>query len=370
MGSADLAVDSYAKAFDLNPGAVVIANQYAGMLLRQGKNSQADEVLQRSINSGNRSVDAVKLLTQSKLAQGQWEEAENLARELQKIEGQEAISQQVLGVVFQGKEQTGESIEAFRRAHDLAPDAPQPMVALARTYIRDNRTDEARKFLESVLESLLGQISLLEKDTDSAIARFNRIIEVNPSLDIGYRTLASIYRSLGQLGKAEESIKRGLEANPDRVSLQMSLASLYEMRRQFDQAIEIYEAMLEKNPNILVAKNNLASLLTDYRGDQASLERALEMSVELRESPIPQFRDTYAWAAVRSGINLEEAVVILKDIVEENEGIGVYKYHLGEAYRETGDTSNAIAMLEQAVDELPSGSDLSEMAKQAPQQLN
>jgi hypothetical protein len=52
--------------------------------------------------------------------------------------------------------------------------------------------------------------------------------------------------------------------------------------------------VLEKTDKMLVTRNNLASLLTDHRSDEAGLQRARTISAELKDSPIPQFRDTDA----------------------------------------------------------------------------
>jgi len=373
-GSSELAIETYTRAFQLNPGTPLVGNQLAAALLRQRKASQADEVLQKSISSGNRSVDALKLMTQVKLSLGEWDQAEKLARQLQKVEGQEAVSQQVLGVVYQGKEQQDDSIDAFKRAHELAPDSVQPVVALVRSYVQSGKVAEARSFLQSILESdsdninahlLLGQLNIAEGAVDDAIRDFNRIVEINPGLDTGYRSLATLYARQNDLANAEAILKKGLAAIPDRPILAINLAGVYERRGEFDKAIETYEALLAKNDGLLVAKNNLASLLTDHRTDQASLNKARTIAAEFKSSQIPQFRDTYAWASVKANTNLEEAVVILEGIVKENAQVDVYHYHLGEAYRKKGDSENALAYLNKAAELARPGSDIAVKTKQA-----
>jgi tetratricopeptide (TPR) repeat protein len=380
MGSGELAVESYTKAFQLNPGgASVIANNLAKSLIRKGKVSLADDVLQESISHGNRTVDAIRLMAQIKLSLGDWDNAERLAKQLQSIEGQEAVSQQVLGIAYQGKKDQEASIEAFKRAHELSPASRQPIVALVRTYVRNGKITEARQFLESVLSVhddnttaylMLGQLSLHEKDISGAISNFNKVIEINPRIDAGYLNLVSLYLRRNDVDRAEAIVMRGLSELPEHPMLTMNLASVYERKGDFGKAIETYETLLDKNPNLVVAKNNLASLLTDYGGNQASLDRARNIAAEFRSSRIPQFRDTYAWASVKSGVNLEEAVMILEGIVKENEQVDVYNYHLGEAYRARGDSNNAVAYLTRAVNLARPNSDIADQAKQSLRQLN
>jgi len=378
-GSADLATESYTKAFQLSPGGPVIAGQLVRHLVSQRKFVQANEVLQESIARGNRSIDSMRLLVQVQLALGEWDKAEKLAKQLQKVEGQEAVSQQLLGVVYQGKQQQDASIDAFRRAYELAPDAPQPLMALVKTYVRNGKTEEARRFLNSVLSVhsenvnaylLLGDIDLYEKQPAEAIKNYQKAIEINPELDSGYRRLASIYITEKDFNKAANVIEQGLKESPDMPALAIYLATIYQRQGNFDKAIETYESLLAKNSDLLVARNNLASLLTDHGGDQSSLEKARTIAADLRDSEIPQFRDTYAWAAVKSGSNIEEAVVILEGIVKDNEQVDVYNYHLGEAYRVKGETDNAIAYLKKAVELAGPGSDIANQANQSLQQIN
>ena len=376
--SFELAEESYTKALQINRGAAPIANQLAKLLIRKREFVKADGVLMESFSGGSRSLEGIKLLAQVKLALGEWDKAEELAKQLKNIEGQEAASQQVLGIVYLGKEQQEDSILAFKKAHELSPESTQPIVALVRTYMSEGKVSKARDFLNSVLELnsenvaaylLLSQISLYERNIPEAIAHLNKSIEVNPGVDTSYRRLASIYIAQNELDKAEGIINQGLEALPDLPSLSLTLASIYERRQNFAKAIATYEKMLEINPDQVVAKNNLASLLTDYGDGQQSIERARNMSAEFKSSPIPQFRDTYAWASVKSGLNLEEAVVILEGIVEENQQVGVYHYHLGEAYRKTGNNDNAVIYLTKAVELTPPGSDVAEKANRALQQI-
>jgi tetratricopeptide (TPR) repeat protein len=378
-GQTELATESYTNAFRLSPGTPVFAYRLARHLIAQRNYTQADEVLQQSVSQGNRGLDALKLLAQVKVSLGEWDVAERLARQLEKVEGQEALSQQILGVIYQGKEQQEESIGAFRRAHELAPQSAQPIVSLVQTYVRSGKPEEARRFLDSVLSVhednviahlLLGQLSLFEGKTAEAVEQFEKTIEINPQADIAYRTLTAIHIRDSDFDSAERIARQAVEALPDSNIPLVNLAFVYETKKDYAAAIELYESVLAKDPDTLVARNNLASLLTDYGGDQASLERARTISAQFRSSDIPQFRDTYAWASVVSGTNLEEAVVILEGIVKDNDQVGAYHYHLGEAYRKKGDVEKAKASLEKAVKLAPAGSDVVDKARESLQLLN
>ncbi len=358
LGATDVAIESFVRAFDINPANSAIANPLARLLIQTDKPGRADEILLKSIGAGNQSVDALKYLTQVKLMLGEWEQAEQLAHRLQSFEGEEAQSQQILGLVYQGRELHDKSIDAFRRAHELDPEVPEPVISLVEAYLKNNKLDEARAFLQSVAvenpentiaNQLLGQLSLHENEVQTAIGYFEQVIKANPKLEIGHRSLAAIYMRGNQIKETEIVLQNGLHEMPGNVSLSIDLAIVFEKQEVFDKAIELYEGLLQVNSDLIIAKNNLASLLTDHREDEASHDRARQIAAEFRNSRVPQFRDTYAWASVRSGLYLQEAILILKKIVRENETVGAYRYHLGEAYRKSGNTYDARNSLRKAI---------------------
>jgi putative PEP-CTERM system TPR-repeat lipoprotein len=359
LGAISLAIESYTKALSINPAAAEFASPLANLLIQNNKPGQADEMLQNSIRAGNQSVETLKFLIQAKLILGELEQAEQLAQRLKSIEGEEALGQQVLGLVYRGKEQPDESIEAFKRAYELAPQTSLPMAALVMAYLQNNKIDEARKFLHSVVAEnpenfsayqLLGAMSMRENDVPAAIGYYEHVIRANPRLERGYLSLASIYTRDRKPQEAENILQTGLAELPDNLALTMNLALIVERKNDVDRAIDLYEEVLLLNPGMILAKNNLASLLADHREDQASLARAREIASEFRDSKVPQFRDTYAWASVRSGLYLQEAIVILEKIVRDNETVGLYHYHLGEAFRKSGNKYEARNSLRKAIE--------------------
>ena len=107
---------------------------------------------------------------------------------------------------------------------------------------------------------------------------------------------------------------------PDSIALRLAMAEVLEQTDQYEAAINEYEYILNKQPGLMVAANNLASLLSDHRSDKASLERAQALAASLRETQIPQFKDTLGWISYRREdyVNavslLEKAVAALPDV--------------------------------------------------------
>jgi len=371
-GSEELAFKSYLKAYKINPTLPLLANRLAQYHIQNNQFDDANKILEESFRRGNRSAESLKIFAQVKVALQDWEAAEKIAKLLKQTEGQEALSQQMLGIAYQGQEQHEESIKAFKEAHKLAPSASQPIVALVRIYSNAGKLEEAKKFLNSIIAvdasnvaayTLLGQLSLQENQPEQAKKYFRKAVDINPRLTIGYRSLARIHMTDNRPEIAEKVIMEGLAAAPGDTVLTMTLASIYEKKLQFEKAISLYETLLDKNSDILIAKNNLASLLTDHRTDEASLSKARDLASEFKDSKIPYFRDTYAWASLNAGASVEESVVILEDIVKESEKTAVFNYHLGMAYLKQGDKSRASQHLLKAVEYSGADTALADQAK-------
>ena len=66
----------------------------------------------------------------------------------------------------------------------------------------------------------------------------------------------------------------GLGSSPGDLALMHSLAETYQRQDDVDNAIAEYERILKRSPGDAIAANNLASMLTEKKGDKASLARA------------------------------------------------------------------------------------------------
>jgi tetratricopeptide (TPR) repeat protein len=87
--------------------------------------------------------------------------------------------------------------------------------------------------------------------------------------------------------------------------------------------------------------NNLASLISTYREDQESLERAYTIARRLRGSDVPPFQDTYGWIAYRRG-EYEEALAHLEPAAAALPEDPLVQYHLGMTYLALGRGEEAL----------------------------
>ncbi len=362
-GAPELAADYYARAVRADASQVAIALEYALLLIRAQSFDQAEQVLERVLAVQPRNADALKAMAQVRIGQQDWAAAQELADRLKRLEGEQIVADQIQGVALQGLEEYQASIEAFKRAHEASPAAARPMVALVRTYLRMGKADEARSFLESVLvvdadnvyaHVFLGQLFLLEEDSEAAERAFKAAIAAAPENQVGYSNLVGLYAREGRNEEARAVLDQGLKQDPDNLNLLMNQAGILERSGDVEGAIAIYEGILADNPNVDVAANNLASALTDYRSDEESLKQALALAERFRRSEMPYYQDTLGWIYHRLGRD-EDALPLLEDAVEAMPEFPVFRYHLGMCYLNTNETDKARVELEQAVTQAQSG---------------
>lgn len=335
-GAVELAQENYLKAYQVGRGDPQFAMAYAEFLLRRGQAARAEMVADALLQQAPGHVDALKLLAQARIDQGNWNGAQAVAEQLQQQAGQRHSAEQIRGAVFAARKDYSASIAAFRRAHDSAPSAVQPMVALVRSYLLAGKPEEASAFLDSVLKAspanatallLQGELHALRGEQAQAAERFRQLIAVQPKQATGYVNLASLHLRANEQAEAAQVIAQGLTQLPGDFELRMAEAGRLELGGQHEAAIAAYEALLEQQPNSLLVVNNLASLLSEQRLDQASLQKAYALAQRLRHSPLAHFRDTLGWAAHRLG-KTEESTALLETVVKQSPDNATFRYHL------------------------------------------
>jgi Flp pilus assembly protein TadD len=152
----------------------------------------------------------------------------------------------------------------------------------------------------------------------------------------------------GDMVAAREAYVAGLAATGDAPALGVDLAALLERLAQPEEAIEVYQRLHAANPSSELLANNLAMLLTTYRSDPTSFDRAYDLVRSFRNSDVPAFLNTYGWVRYKQG-NLDEAVTYLRRAAADAPENPVMRYHLGMALLERGEVEAARAELGAAV---------------------
>lgn len=356
-GSPELAQEHYLKAFQASKQTAAFGMAYGEFLLRRNQPARAEGVAEDILRTAPGNVPAMKLLAQARIGRGDWVGAQAVADDLRKLGDQGQAAEQIHGVVFAARKNYAESIAAFKRAFDAAPLEVQPLVALVRTYLQAGKTDEAIKFLNSVVQAspgnigarmLQGQLYADGGNKAAAAQAYQAVISQQPKNPAGHVGMANMHLRAGEYAEAEQAVAQGLAAVPGDFSLRLTRAGIYEMSGRFDEAIKLYEELLKERPNADVLANNLASLLTDHRTDKASLARAHGLAQRFKRSEIPQFQDTLGWISYKQG-KADEAVQLIGDASKKLPDLPEFRYHLGMSYLAINKKDEARKELEKAL---------------------
>ena len=115
--------------------------------------------------------------------------------------------------------------------------------------------------------------------------------------------------------------------------------------------------MLKDQPGSMIIANNLASLLAEHRTDNESLAQAGSLSALLKNSDVPQFKDTLGWVAYLRGDN-SSALSLLKDAAAKLPNSSVVQYHLGMSYLAAGQDADASERFKKAIELAPNDAQL------------
>ena len=372
-GSIELAEERLAdavKASKLEPAVVL---RYAEFLRRRGAFDRADDLLTRASAQRPNDSGLLAALAQVRLKREDWEGAQKIAEALEKLGDQSGVADHILGTALAGQNKLDESIHAFQSAYQATPAAVQPMYSLVGTYLRAKKFAEAETFLNSVLKAspanaealvLLGSLQASRDAGDQAVASFRKAIESQPENPTGYTALARFHLGQNDLVAAETEVRAGLDKMPGQFALRLTLAGILEQKKDPEAAIGEYESLLRDYPDALVVVNNLASLLSDYRSDKDSLERAHALALRLQGGQAPHFRDTTGWIKYLKG-DYRQALSHLEQAVQELPGVALVRYHLGLTHAALEQKAKAEEHLKKAIELSPEGEELRSKAEEA-----
>lgn len=356
-GRPDLAGERMASAVQVSNYAPQAALAYARFLARTpDKREFAAGVLEDAIQRAPRNVQMLRALANLRLQLNDWVGAEEIAQQLRQLEDG-GSADQIVAASLSGQDRFDESISLLQESNEQRGNTRSNMAAMVAALLRSDRLPAAKEFVANVLEEnpqnaeahlLLASLYLREQDSASAEEHLRSAIESDPENIRTYSTLAAFYLQQDRSDEAREVLDAGLEKRPEAAPLILVRANLYENTGEFDKAIDDYERLYALRPSSYLIANNLASLLTDFRDDPESLERAGRVARRLSGSNVPQFQDTYGWVQYLRG-EYAEAVAILEPAAEALPDNLLVQYHLGMAYAKAEKPELARKQLEKVV---------------------
>jgi cellulose synthase operon protein C len=357
-GKPELAERQYADAYKSSNLDINVALRYVAFLQRKGDLTHAEEVLIEVAGRNPGNVQVLSSLAQIRLSRKNWAGAMAVADVIGRLGDKTGVADQIRAAALAGDNKIDESISAMENAHKAAPDQVGPVVALVAGYVKQGKADKAMALLQEMNQKfpgnaqllvLTGQALVAQNKDEEALQSYKAAVAAQPKDPIGYNALYEFYDRKKNLDAAVDILQAGLRELPGNPNFRLALAGLQIQKGNNDAAIAQYEGILKDLPKSAVAINNLVSLLLDNRSDKDSLNQALALSNELKNSNVPQFQDTFGWAQYKRG-DYEAAASVLENVAIKLPTLAAVHYHLGMSYKATGETEKAKEQLKIALD--------------------
>ena len=342
-GNLDLAGEQLAAAVDASNAGAEQSLRYATFLQQQGRGQVAETVLTDARKANPTHVGILLKLANLKLSTQDFTGANQILTALQQIVTPEsqAAANGLQAAILLGQNRTEEGLTFLQSQIDQAAGGDNRALALMlETQVKGGKIAEARVILDAAmtkaptdpqLQLMSASLYAMSKDTGKAEETLRTLITADPAAEAPVRLLYSLLISTGRPDDANSLLDSALAAQPDSTSLSFMKAGVLERAGDIAGAIAIYETLYAKDSGNLVIANNLASLITTYRDDPESLERAFAIARRLRGSDVPALQDTYGWIQYRRD-NLDEALSYLEPAAKGLPDDPLTQFHLGMTY--------------------------------------
>lgn len=359
-GRRELAKDFLALAVEASGNAPAETIRYAKVLIGDERFLPAEDILVTALRLATQDVGLLTELGRLYVAMEDFNRAEHVARTLREFDTPEAIAASNRIEAQRIGRQQGTD-DALKYLEDLATSSDGSLGASLTLIRAQLSTGNVESALSSARElsvanpdnvsitGLLANVEALAGNIETAETLYNSILDENPSISgTLWVQVARIKTRQGDPDAATQAIQKGLSFLPDNPELLWAQASFLERGGKIDEAIEIYERLYERDSSAVVAANNLASLLSTYRDDAESLERAWVVARRFKDVPVPELQDTYGWIAHRRG-DTEEALSSLEAAAIGLPNDPLVQYHLAEIYFALSRNDDALAQYRKAV---------------------
>jgi tetratricopeptide (TPR) repeat protein len=203
-------------------------------------------------------------------------------------------------------------------------------------------------------ENNLGASLAVQGQTDAAIDRYRRALEINPNYPVTHNNLGLVLAGRGQLDSAIAHYRKALEIDPHYAEAHFSLGTALARGGQIDAAIVQYQKALEIKPDFAEAHIDLAVALLD-RGQADGAIAHYQKALEIK----PGFADVRLSLgnALRDRGQIDAAIVQYQKALAIKPDFAEAHFNLGDVMRDRGQIDAAIAHFQNALEIKPGYAD-------------
>jgi cellulose synthase operon protein C len=356
-GEPGLAAESFRSALDRDPRNNSLLLELTHLLVKSGHADQAVKLLEPAVHDAPQDFGLREELTRAYLVKGDYAAASTAAENLKTLRPDNPTGYYLAGVAAAREGHSDEAARELQHALDVEPHAVDALATLVQLELAGGQTNRAIAAAKAVADrdpsysfplNVLGELYTAQKKLPEAIAALTRATELDPGWWAPYGNLAVAKLLAGDTSGAISTYQAGIKAAPAEPHLVVALADLYQNHGRVDEAIAAYESWHAQNPKEARVASYLALLLVNNRKDQASLDRARELSAAFDTSSDGYLLDTDGWVHFKRA-EYQQAVPVLERAVARMPDANQIHYHLGMAELQVGNAERARSELETAL---------------------
>ncbi|WP_206540162.1 tetratricopeptide repeat protein [Tateyamaria sp. ANG-S1] len=360
-GSIELQGERLATAVDVSNAGTRESLLYANFLLRNDRREAARTVLADARNANPTNVDVLGLSAQLALEDNALGLVRGIIADLQRISDEPRAPDLLQGLrsaLLLQQDRVDEGLAILQQQAGSGGANTRAVYAVIQTQLRTGRVDEARTYLDGLLQGgnpdrelrrIDAALNVAEGNSGESETILRALIAEEPDYEPAITQLYAQLRSENRLDDASALLSASLTVNSEAPRLLALQARELERQGNIEGAIEIYETLYTLNTDNLIIANNLASLLSTFRDDPESQARAATVARRLRGTDVPALQDTYGWIAFQQG-DLDEALAYLEPAAAGLPNNPLVQFHLGMTYAALNRNEAAQAALNQAIE--------------------
>ena len=364
-GEIEQARQEFERALAIRPDFVLARLDLARIEIAKGDYEGAMKTAGEALKYDPSNLSAKIIESAALLGQKKTAEARQLLESVRiQIPNSPDVVYQLGGVSLLEKKYK-EADEEFRRAYELNPSNIRGMTGLVETDLEQNKSDAAIQTLKdeisknperSEMRLLLADVEVRIGKFDEAVADYQAVVDKMGKNSKArariFVRLGEAYRRKGDLANAIQAFQKARELTPDDVLVLAELALVLDAAQHWSEAMKVYEAAIKLAPNDAVSLNNDAFLIAEHGGDlDLALTRAQRATQLLPK--YPEVADTLGWIYLKKNLS-DQAIDLFKRNVEQQPNSSTYRYHLGMAWYQKGDKTQARQALVDALKYNPS----------------
>lgn len=352
----DDAIKSYEEVLKLQPRPYTASLALARLHLMKGAVDKSFTYTQQALAIQPDNPDAKAFLVRVQVGRGELAKAIEEVAALEKAYPTVSTVYNLKALTQLASKQTEAARASYAQALQLTPQDREALAGLSRLDVATGHAREATTRVDARLTEPSPDASTLlmaartygaAGDLEKMEKTLRRAIDADPARLQAYGLLAQLYLRQNRLPEAEKNYREVIARNPRSVSASTMLGMLYYQQGRLQEAEKEYQRILAVDAGAAVAANNLACIYLDAN---RSMDEALQLAqtAQQRLPDEPHVNDTLGWIYFKKNM-LPKAIEHLEASVKKLPKDATVQYHLGMAYKQSGNWEKARLSLTEAL---------------------